>query len=290
MLLYDHKNFGGGFIYTYFSMLKSVADLDPTEYCIKDLTIALAKSGGYYRDLYTFKNGSIRERTLYTKTFDNILTAKWLCYYKKLFISKLSCHPEFAEYHVDIIDRVFHITMTSVNLDKIINDRVINKYVNSALSSRIAEVIWAMGSNKRLDEFFNGGKRKFKLKTAFNHQATSIEQLIEDGTCVDTLVEDQLFDTQDDLLNELQVKLADNRYGLLLLNSMLHTDKRVQLNNIDKFVPINHHEIDNNTKQDLVDAYNTILCTLKSYVVNPNKYKWRLAKNVSFSSDTLGGA
>ena len=57
-------------MYQYFKMLEdSIRNCSITYNSIKDLTIDLAYSGGYYRGIYEFKNGNKRERTLYTKAF-----------------------------------------------------------------------------------------------------------------------------------------------------------------------------------------------------------------------------
>ena len=136
----------------YFKLLEAQANLDHNVYSIKDITIQLALKAGYQRGPYKFKNGNVRERTQYTKKFDDVLTAKWLCFYKKLFISKLYRHPELKEYHVDIINRTFEMVMKSINLDKLTTDKIIHKYVNLALSNRIGDVLYIMGSNKRLQD------------------------------------------------------------------------------------------------------------------------------------------
>lgn len=268
-------------------MLQTVADLDKTEYGIKDLTIKLAESAGYVRKLYKFKNGSIRERTMYTGKFDNVLTAKWLCHYKKLFIAKLSVHPEFSEHHTYIIDRVFYIVMTSLNLSKIVTDNVINKYVNAALASRIAEIMWDMGSIRRLEDFNAGGERKFKLKSVANYTALSVDQMVEDGAHDELFISKQL-DINDDFLIDLKHKLANNKYGLKLLYSMLYSDKRIQLSHIDDFVQLDTYEKTDLTKQELLDAYNIIVVSLKDYVDDPSKYRWKKAKTIHYANEERG--
>lgn len=264
-------------MYKYFTMLSKIAELDNRCLSIKEITIELANSAGYHRDVFTFKNGNQRIRTMYDSKFDDVLTAKWLCYYKHLFVSKLSKHPELKEFHDFIINRTFMIVMNSVNLDKLVNDDVINKYVNIALGNRISEVLQIIGSQERLK---NG---KFKLKTAINHMSISLESLQESGN-YNAIYNDVNYS---ELVVDLKHKLCDNKLGLELLNLMLESNYKIRVNSIDQYVKCEQTE---ENKKALTDAYNIIKNTLREHLHIPKTdRRWKPIKTVKFLNEVKNG-
>lgn len=262
-------------MYKYFAILSDIAALDTRNLSIKDLTIELAKSGGYYRDTYIFKNGNKRIRTMYTKKFDDVLTAKWLCYYKYLFISKLSKHPELREFHDTIINRTFMIVMGSINLDKVVADDIVNKYVNMALGNRIGEVLYIIGSKARLDT------ERFRLKTAINHMAISLDGLQEAGTYNPEYIDYNYSDIVIDLKN----KLCNNKLGLQLLDVMLESNYKIRPNCINQYIKCSCTE-ENRIK--LTEAYNIIKSTLREYLGIPKSdRRWKPIKTVKFIEEVI---
>jgi hypothetical protein len=263
----------------YFKLLQPVADIDKSLDSIKDITVTLANKAGYHRGLYKYKNGRVRERAFYDKKFDDILTAKWMCFYKNLFISKLIKHPEFSEHHVTIINDVFRVVMQSLNLDKIVNDNCINKYVNSALSCKIGEVLFLMGSSRRLEEHRSGGKRRFRYKSVLNYNTASLDAIMEGNTYLPKAPDDE---DVNPMILDLKSKLSHNKYGLRLLEALLSSQKKVMLNHIDDFVLIDDVDFNDKTKLDILTAYNTIRLTLSEYM--PDKlYKKSTIRNVRYS-------
>lgn len=236
-------------MYTYFNMLKEEAAIDPTPYSICELTKELATRAGYYRDNYTFANGSVRERTMYREAFDSVLTAKWLLFYKKLFLSKLHNHPEFGDGAIDIINSTFFITMNCINLDKLVSDDVINRYVNLALAGRIKNFLIEKGSIRRLEEYESGQKLNMRLNKSILNQSLSLD----DGSVSDYYV--GYDDNPEYLIIDLEEKLADNPFGIRLLDAMLSAGKRVRLSQIDKYLPMEEWEKTEDAKLQIESAY-----------------------------------
>lgn len=266
-------------VINYFKLLQSLADLDKSNDSITVITTKLAESAGYHRGLYTFKNGNVRERALYNKKFDDVLTAKWMCYYKTLFVSKLVKHPELSEYHVSIINDTFHQVMQSINLDKIVDDRCISKYVNSALSCKIGIVLFIMGSSRRLEEYNNGGRRRFHYKSVLNYNTTSLDAIVENNN-YSPRASDEI--DVNPLIIDLKSKLAHNKYGLRLLEALLSSQKKVMLNHIDDFVLIDDGDFNDKTKLDILTAYNIIRLALSEYM--PDKpYRKSTIRSVRYS-------
>ena len=230
----------------YFKLLEDyIKDFNMYYSSIKDLTIDLAKSGGYYRDIYTFKCGSKRERTLYKNKFDSRLAACWILFYKKLFISKLSRYQDLSDYFVFIINKTFFITMRCINLDKLEHDDVVNKYVNLALSSRIKEV---MGKLKETDN------KKIKVcnKDVFNNNMLPLD-------LVDPFIEDSKCSLSNlDLEILIRDKLDGNVIGNRLLDYMLNARTKVELVNVDEFLQLDKNECTYETKVAIADAFNII--------------------------------
>lgn len=272
-------------MYQYFKMLEdSIRNCPITYNSIKDLTIDLAHSGGYHRGIYEFKNGNKRERTLYTKAFDDTLTSLWLCFYKKLFISKLSIHPELAEYHVPIINKTFQITMSCINLDKLVCDDIVNRYVNLALTSRIGEAMGKMKSKYNFTQYKKGQTTPFILKNAVDNQAVSLNQLEECNYNFST------FDNLDNLDIELDIKnsLCENPFGERFLEALLFSNKKISLKAIDKSIPLSTGECTEENKRYLADAYNTIKQVLLSYNSSSIRKRFRriLPSSIKYSFES----
>lgn len=249
-------------MYAYFKMLKEEASIDPTEYSIKDLTIELAKRAGYHRANYTFDNGSVRERTMYDRGFDSVLTAKWIMFYKPLFCGKLATHPEFGDGAVDIINSTFLITMNCLQLDKVVDDDVVNRYVNMALSGRIKNFLIEKGSIRRLNEYQNGEKLNMRLNKSVLNQSVSLDEslLTEDN--------DAYSDLPSDLVMELYWKLEGNPYGSKLLETMLYANQKVRLSCINKYMHLEPYEQTEETKRYIAEAYAIIKDTLRKHIDN----------------------
>lgn len=259
-------------MYAYFEMLKQVADLDKTEYSIRDLSIEIADRAGYYRAPYTFDNGSVRERTWYKRPFDNILTAKWLMFYRSLFINKLRTHPEFEDGAIDIINNTFFITMSCLQIDKLVDDDVINRYVNLALSGRIRNYLIEIGSLKRLEEYKSGQKLNMRLNKSVLSQALSLDELMQQGS-YDPMYEDN----NDVLLTVLYDKLKNIPYGIELLETLLQSRFKVHMSRINQYMYIDTKDLNERTLSDISMAYHIIKEELKKVIHNRYLYDFSLS-------------
>ncbi len=237
----------------YFKLIEEyIKDYNKKYDSIKDLTIDLAKSGGYYRAEYEFKCGTKRERTLYKNKFDSKLVALWLCFYKKLFYFKLSKYPELKDYYVFIVNKTFFITMSCINLDKLTHDDIINKYVNMALSSRIKEVLAKLKKPETLNI-------KVCNKEVFNNNMLPLD-------IVDFYVEDNKQSLENlDLEIDLRNALKDNKLGNKLLDCMLNSNKKVELNKIDEYLNLSRDECTEENKVVIANAFNIIKYMLLQY-------------------------
>ena len=273
---------GGTTVFEYFKMIEREARKDTSEYSIKDLTIKMATDAGYHREMYKFANGSVRERTMYKKPFDSVMTAKWLLFYKKLFVSKLYSHPEFGVGTVDIINSTFLITMGCLQIDKITDDDVINRYVNLALDGRIKNFLIELGSQKRLEEYENGSKLNMRLNKSVLNQSLSLDEMSEDSN-FDVKSEE----TDNTLILCLEDKLKSNPFGLRLLDAMLYSNRRIHLNRIDEYMRISEEEKNDDTKYLIACAYKEIKDALKSSVANRHMYDFGAISDerVMFSSE-----
>lgn len=271
-------------MYKYFEMLKQVADTDSTEYQISDLTKEIAIRAGYHRKFITLKNGVRKMHTEYTEPFDNVLTAKWLMYFKNLFILKLGKHPELSEYHVQIINDTFLMFMKRLQLSKAFYDKGIMTYVYDTLYHRITQVLFERGSCARLEAFKNGEKRKFRYCSVLNTVSTSYDALLEQDNNFDVVDYDDELDIEC-VLFDLKEKLKYNPYGIRLLNAMLGAGRRVKLSAIDNYVELSDDEKTEETKKYLLDAWNTIVTTLKGYIDTKDNYTWRKARSIKYASE-----
>ena len=275
----------GDEMYEYFAMLRQVAELDKTEYSIRDLSIAIADKAGYYRAPYHFANGTIRERTAYKKSFDNILTAKWLLFYKPLFISKLAPHPEFEDGSIDIINNTFFITMNCLQIDKIVDDDVINRYVNLALSGRIRNYLIEIGSLKRLEEYKAGQKLNMRLNKSVLNQALSLEELRSNDNY------DPVFEDNTDIfITTLYDKLSNIPYGIELLEVLLQPTKtKIHLSKINEYIDIPKKDQTEETKSNITEAYHIIKNELKKVLPNRHLYDFSVTneETVNFNNEAV---
>jgi hypothetical protein len=252
----------------FFKYAEQIATLDDTTYSIKDLMFEIANRAGYHRGIREFKNGNKRIVTKYTKPFDNVLVCKWFVNYKKLFVSKLISHPELEEFHVQIITETFFAVMKSLNLDKITCDNAVNRLVTLAFGNRIGYVLFTIGSEKRIKDHMekNPTIHNVRMNSAINHMAISLDSFVTEPASA--IYEDEGFDS---LLVDLRMSLKDNPYGERMLEAMLYSNKKLQLDHIDDFVYLTKDECNDTTKVALTLAYNTIKSILKSYVGDKSK-------------------
>lgn len=266
------------FLYKYFSMLAdSVQGIEPYK-SIKDLTIDIAKSGGYSRELYVFKNGAVRERTLYTKKFDSTLVSLWMLHYKHLFISKLMSRKDLIDYHVNIINNTFFIVMGCLNLDKVLYDNTINLYVNLSLNSRIKEISKRVSSRFYYEPYKKGTKYPFVQKDAVINQAVSLDDLIEN--CGYDIEDNCFFD---DIEADLRNKLSSNIFGDKVLNFLLLADKKVNYKDIDKKLGMKADECTDESRKLITDAINMIRETLLAYVDTGKRFRRIAESSITFS-------
>ncbi len=276
-----------------YQIIQSVADADPRQYdSIKDLTIDIALKAGYSRQEHVCKNGSVHMRTTYSKPFDNGLVAKWFMYYKKLFLAKLSRHPEFKDFYSQIIYRTFECTMKAFVLEKTIDDKLVSKVVNMSLANRIGEVLYEMGSNARLEKYEcdhkngvkeEGSVNKLKLKTSMNHMCASLDQMYEDENFMPSYESSDLTS----IMVDMRIKLEHNPMGQRLLDAMLNCDKKIQPSHIDDFVYMTKEECTEDNKKNLIEAWNIIENVLKAYKKLDGNFnenlRWGKTKKVSYS-------
>lgn len=274
-------------------MIQSVADADKRQFSsIKDLTIEIAMKAGYTRQEHVCKNGNVHIRTKYAKPFDSALVAKWLMYYKKLFVAKLGRHPEFKDFYAQIIYRTFECTMKAFVLEKTIDDKLIHKVVNMSLANRIGEVLYEIGSSSRLERYNEAHKdgtkekgyvNRLKLKSSMNYMSASLDQMYEDENYQPSYA-DKGFS---DIVVNLRIRLSDNPMGLRVLDAMLNCDKKIQPSHIDDFVYMKKDECTDENKTNIINAWHVIEDTLKNYLAQDNdlntNLKWGKMKKVSYS-------
>ena len=301
-------------MYQFFKSMQKVAEYDTTNYAnIAELTNKLLVEAGCHKEAITLKNGKVRYRNAFTKPFDEVLVAKWYMYYKKLFIGKLSKHPEFKEYHVDIINDVFMSITRFGSPEKFKSGSVVTQYVNMSLGHRIGYVLYSIGSTKRLSQLsaledykkkthvtdshelskqLGGWKSTHSMKpsASMTHMAYSLDQLSED-------VNFQLEDSNNSNsiincanINILKDLLKDNLVGLKLLDACLYCDKKIVFSKICDYIKLDKSEYTDQTKQNLIDAYNIIasfiLDTLNKDGRDISKYKINRKLKIAFEETT----
>lgn len=255
----------------YFKLLENFVKNTGIHYnSIMDLTIDLAKSGGYYRDIYEFKCGTKRERTLYKNKFDSKLSALWILFYKKLFISKLNRYQDLRDYYVFIINKTFFITMNCINLDKLDHDDVVNKYVNLALNSRIKEVLGKLKKSDNKDI-------NICNKEVFNNTMLPLE-------VIDPFLTDNKCNLEDlDLELEIREKLGDSELGNRLLDCLLYSNKRVELSAVDELLSIPKDLCNEETKVVIANAFNIIKYVLVKNSDIRRRFRKIKVSNIKYS-------
>lgn len=254
----------------YFKMIAEHASLDPKEYSIKDLTLELATKAGYHREMYVYKGGSSAERTVYDRPFDSILTAKWLMHYKKLFNNKLGTHPEFGDRRIDIVNRTFLMVMNCLKIEMVVDDDIVNKYTNLALAGRIQNELIEMGSQKRFEEYKSGKKLNMRLGKYILNSALSLDEMAEVTEIDSILGFDEIHEHGD--LFELYDELRGNPYGWRLLDALVNSNRKVKMNEIDKYMYLSEDEKTDETKRLLMDALYKVKEYLKKDIADKFKY------------------
>ena len=300
-------------MYKYFNIARSVANTDPKQYdSIRNLTIDIAKQAGYHREEVVLKNGKHVIRTkyntpnkdnkIYKSIWNDVLVAKWMCYFEKLFTGKLGPHPELKEFYSLIIWRTFMIYMNAFQMDKCLNDSSVVSAVNLCLSNRIGEFMFYVGSHARKLKYIQltnlrksddlvvaaaarKEKNRLNLQQTFEENLGSLDALMEMGTTNEEIFDDKPEMGLDPLLMDLRIKLKDNKPGLDLLNAMLND------NSADKINPArlaNYVHIDPNLtlaekevySKQILDAWHIIINTLKESMAasRRTKYNWDAAE------------
>lgn len=285
-------------MYKFFKELQEISKLGKEYKSIRELTIDVAKSGGYRRESVQLKNGKVVLKTKYGRlengkivpTWDDVLVAKWLCHYKDLFLSKLGPHPELSEFYTEIIQRTFTVTFNSLQLDKLVNESNINTIVYMCLSNRIGEALIKKGSDSRLESYEKSGaynnkpsRERVNLKTAVNHMAVSLDKLIESGFQMETSC------NMNDVVLSIQKELVDNELGLRLFNSILYSDQKVNTQLIDKFVKLDKLEKTKENLKELKHAWEIIKSSLYEALKHSNydvdMYNWSINSKFKFSKE-----
>lgn len=180
-------------MYQYFKTLQSVADSDKRQFnSIYDLTVALAKSSNYKRDVKLKKDGTPSKFIISTYTkWDEPLVAKWLMYYKNTFIGNLCKHKSLQPYCADIIQRTFHYFFQALDLDELKYSGQVTMLFNAQLHTRIAEALHCYGTEGRIERLnenlahsgekdFEKVKSTMKMKNAIAYASISLNKLTEE--------------------------------------------------------------------------------------------------------------
>lgn len=174
----------------YFKTLQSIANTDLREFKdIKELTIAVAESGNYRRETFTYKNGNTRVRTMYgikkinsnneeciVPTWDDALVAKWILYFKYPILKALFSRPELSELYYDIVQRIFSSYFNALQIDKLDTPASIVRNVNLTISARVKEAAYVYGSQFRKDCEDAAKAAKLALKQQLRLGYISIEK------------------------------------------------------------------------------------------------------------------
>lgn len=262
-------------MYMYFKTLRSVAGLDSTKVTsIRDLTIQLALEAGYRRERITLKNGKQVERTVYNdlntrddngnviefkSAWNDVLVAKWFCYFEGLFRSKLQPHPELAEYYPFIIQRTFTVYMNALQIDRLKSDAMVVAAVNQSLGNRLGEAFCIIGSQARLDTYCKlkedrkskdekiaeeakKAKNRINMKQAFAHLTGSLDYLIDNKIVREqTLGTYTEIGTSDEVI-DLKRILHKNPMGERVLEAMLNSDRKFNIRKINDFIELSDDE------------------------------------------------
>lgn len=282
----------------YFELLHKVADANKKEYAdLKDLTIAVAMSGGYRREEVTLKNGKKVMRTRYNvpSTWDNSLVAKWLCRFEKLFKSKLGPHPELREFYPDIIQRTFTIYFNALQIDKLSKSGTLSTTVYMCLNNRIGEAFISKGSKERLlryDSYSPSTIRKSADRVVVRSIINYISESLDSSpTLYKNIVDEKC--VQSDLMLDISTRLSGNPFGQRLLDAMTNSYNcdfkgnatPINFCNIRDYMYLSDKELsDPATIGYIKSAYRVIINTLKEYYPN---YDYDSLKTKSFKLNKI---
>ena len=267
-------------MYEYFLMLKNFVNGNDAYDSIMDLTIDIAKSGGYHREICRLKNGSYKEKTVYCTEFDSVLVALWILHYKSLFTRKLSKTDILDDNCVDVINKTFLSVMRYIDIDKIKSDRSVDSYVSCALCSRIVDIIRKNSSKLYTGPYEKGKKYSFIQKDAILNQAVSIEYLKEMSP-VDFVCDD--FSNDLGIRVDIKRKLEDNVFGDKVYNFLIESSKRTNFKNIDKKLGMRQEDCTEENKHDIINAINTIKRTLYDYGYGKSRFRCISPSSVTYS-------
>ena len=106
-------------------------------------------------------------------------------------------HPELEEFHVEIINKTFYMVMTSIQLEKLTCDDIINKYVNLVLVSRIGEFMYRNASKYSAEQYEKDNTVGLVMlnymlasKNKFNIKRVDEELNLSREVCTSSLKED----------------------------------------------------------------------------------------------------
>lgn len=276
----------------FFKLMHNVANTDKREYDnILDLTIDVAKSGGYHRKQMTYKNGVVSERTFYNvpSTWNDALVAKWYCYYEKLFRYRIGKLPRVKEYESFILQRVFTCYFNSINLDKLTSSACVTKSVALCLTARINEVLILLGDEERLIRFNeSSGVRKSKdrinMSTAINEMAYSLDYLIDD--LKEQFEYKSMDEASQDIIVDIGTKLEGNNVGKAFFDALLNSERKVTLTNLGLYLNIKEKEFSKEVKENIKSALKIIKTVLYDYLKMDNydvsKFNWTNTPHIRY--------
>lgn len=302
-------------MYRLFKIADEIAASDSRSFTsIKELTKQIALSGGYRRGPVQLKNGKTVIRTQYGQrdpktnqlvvNWDEGLVAKWLVYYKQVFISKISAHPEMKDYQLFIISRTFSILFNALNFDKLTSDAGCVAVFNLCLCNRIGETLYFMPSDERIKEYNENKKLRAKNKVStekvkVDKNRVNLKEMLNNGIkSLDRHIEDTGFepaqksDIRLDLLYiDIQNKLKDNEIGLKLFEALLYSDTPVKPSSIRNYIKMspNLSLVEKTTYiNQLKDAWKIILTTLRDSLPNDvqSKYDWDKVPSFKLDNDS----
>lgn len=305
-------------MYQFYKLIGQLAETNKKEYSsIKALTIDIAKSGNYRREMVTLKKGTTVERTRYgvvdpvtgkiKSCWDNSLVAKWFLFYKKMFFNQILRHPELKEYYVDILQKTFSIYFQSLKIDKISCDQAVTFAVGKVLHNRITYHIRLLGSLSREEKMRNAElvkkglinkedldpndiarKRIETYSTMVRRNTISLNELMDSEDNAG-LAEKFMKDNNSDIgeltpiLMDINKSLKGTKFGARLLQAMLYSDKKISTSNLSAYMNFTkEEEKDPNTLKEIKEDYLIIRNILMEYLPGSyidiiNKYP-RLAK------------
>lgn len=251
----------------YFETLEEISKGDKNDYGgILGLTREIAKRAGYEK-----KDG---ERPKYNKEFDSVLVAKWLCFFKKSFFSKLNRLPYMGDSRVDIVDSTFLSIFNSLDLDELHTDASVCTLFHKTLYSRTID-------NTRGKSPQRNGFSTDKNCPVFASPST----FRGDDDAEDKSIEDIAIDSTEsdvDMLLDIFNIVGDSRYGKEIVLGMLTSNKKIGICNIDKYINIPKEEQTKETKIELSRIWNKILNYidsigyrgLRTKKVTPSKFRY----------------